>query len=447
MKLWRLERRRAWRSSRARIVAVAMFVVSVVSVALGVQLARQHEAAGARDVETFASRLRIDAPQKSAFAIAAYSDVLVARGVRDAALLTAGDLAALPDAAVLRLGDPPQPVPTLAERSPSALLLGTLDFVWVLALLLPLAAIALAYDAVSRDRERGTLAMLLGPARSAAPLLFARAAATTEVLLVGVLPGLVASVMVSPWAVPVVVAYVWLVAAAVVTTSAASERTATALAVALGAWLMFGVAIPLSGSALARSSYPDPDPRARLAGEQGAEDLFTRPSEGVVAAEVTKDPSLDPEQAQDGAFSQMRYDFLLMRERLRRKRGARSAEERVLHRRAELLEIASWMSPTSIVANALAGLAGTRPSERTSFTKDAEVYRTEVAALVRADILERRAALGEAGRFPSSNRLPTKSADAAQIASVLFAAAGIGLLLFGARRIARGGLAPTKEDA
>ncbi len=443
----RLTRRAQWRSSRARAVAAALFSASLASVVLGALLGAQHRAAGERDVASFAARLEAGAPEKNAFYLTAYEDVIVARGASADAVLAAGDLAALPDAAILRLSDPPTTIPSLAERSPSALLLGSLDFAWVLALLLPLGAIALAYDSVSRDRERGTLAMLLGPARSSGPLLFARTLAVAEVLLVGAFPGLLASFFVDVSAAVVIVAYTFLIAAIVVAISARAERSAVALATALGAWLTFGVAVPLSASAVVRASYPEPDPRARLAGEKGADAVFTRATEGIVATEVGRDPEMDPEQAEDGEFSQLRYDFLLMRERLRRKRGARYESDRVQTQRAETIELAAWLSPTSLVAGVLADVSGTRPLERRAFEKDASAYRGDVERFVRDDILARRSVLEDPERFPRLDRVPAKRRVTAWIAAALFLAGGIGAWFEATRRLNQGGFAPTKEDA
>ncbi len=444
--IYRHTRRAQWRSSRARLVAAALFVASTTSVALGAWLGAAHEDAGLRDAASFERRLEAGA-DKSAFAVSAYEDLIVARGAAPSAMLTANDLTTLPDAAILRLSDPPSMIPTLAERSPSALLLGRLDFAWVLALLLPLAAIALAYDTVSRDRERGTLAMLLGPARSSGPLLFARTAVVTEVLLVGVLPGLVASAFVDVVAPVVVATYAFVVAAVVVAVSARSERSAVALATSLGLWLTFGVAVPLSVSAVVRSSYPEPDPRARLAGEKGADAVFTRATDGIVAAGVERDPQLDPETAEDGETSQLRYDFLLMQERLRRKRGARFEGERVLAQRAEAIELAAWLSPTSLVAGVLADVSGTRPWERRAFAKDAAAYRGEVERFVREDILAGRRTLDDPSRFPRLARVPPTRRAPAVVAALLFLAGGIGVWFQATRRLDRGGFAPTKEDA
>lgn len=424
-----------------------MWIVSIVSVAVGVMIADGHRSAGHADRQAFERRLEKDAAEKSAFELAAWQDVIVSRQVDRTAALTAGDLATIPDAAILRLSSPPTLVPSLAERSPSALLLGTLDVAWVLALLLPLAAIALGYDSVSRDRERGTLAMLLVPARTSWPLLVARCFAVSAVLSVGVLPISIGAIFVGPTVVLLLLAYVWFVSAAVVTISAASERTATALAVSLACWLAFGVAVPLTTSATARVVYRAPDPRLQLAGEAAADAVFTRATDGIVEAEVEKDPEMNPETASDGATSQARYDFLLMREQLRRKRGARYASTKTLADRAELLEVGAWASPVSIVTNALASLGGTLPSERLRFADDSAAYRDSIEKFVRAEILDERSVLSNADRFPRAFRRPQHDIMPAITAIVLFLIGGAFLTVWGAGRLDRRSIAPTKEDA
>lgn len=447
-RLFMLELRNLSRSPRGRATFVLLALLSASSVFFGQKIRSQHEELGVRD--ELASRRKISAAETAsstvtAFDLAAWSDSFVARGTTGASSLVAADLQSLPDSAALRIFDPPVLVPSFAERSPAAILLGTLDLAWLLALLAPLAAIALGFDAIARDRERGTLAMLLAPAPSRTPLLTARAGAIAVILYLGTVPA--ALLAGSLPAVVLLAAYALFLAASVIAASALSQRAATSLTVLIAGWLVISVAIPLGTAAIVRTSYPLPHPRAKLDGEQAAADVFQKPSAATIDREAERDPALDPSKGTDGISVQNRYYLLLSRERLRVAKGARFAEDRVLRERAELAEIAGYLSPSTIVAAALSELAATGPTERIDFTLDAELYRTRMDNFVRERVLANETKIQRAEEWPRFSRPERASAHAVWIATAIFVLLAAMLFGFTAVRFESMELNPTREDA
>lgn len=447
-RLFKLELRNLSRSPRGRATFAILVLLSIASAILGRSIAAQHAMLGARDER--ATRDKLSAAETATatvttFDLAAFQDSFVARGTTPASSLAASDLAALPDSAALRIVEPPVPVPSLAERSPAAILLGTLDLAWLLALLVPLAAIALGFDVIARDREKGTLAMLLAPAPTRKHLFYARGAAIAVVLFAGTAPA--ALIGLSATALLLLGAYALFLAAIVIAVSALSLRVGTSLATLIAGWLIACVAIPLGTGAIVRSAYPLPDPRGKLDGEQAAADVFQKPSSAAIDREAEKDPQLDPSKGTDGISIQNRYYMLLAKERLRVAKGARNEEDRALRSRAELAEIALWLSPSTIAAASLSALAATGPRERLDFVKDAELHRAKVESFTRDRVLANEKKFAGADEWPKFVRLDRSQATTAIAASILFVLLAVLIAGAAAAKFERIELWPTKEDA
>ncbi len=463
MNLFKLELKRALRAPRGRLVLFALLIMTLLACAIGGGVAKQHRLAGAKDES--AARERVIASAKlpspySALYLSIWQDNFVARGLSSGAPLVAGELMSLPDAASVRLYEPPKMVPTLAERSPTAALLGTLDLGWILAFLLPLAAIALGFDSIAIDRERGTLAMLLIPARSAWTLVLTRALGLAAPLSLGLLPAMLIGAPIAariagvPFsflgllgAMGLVLCYIALLSCAVVTASALAPRSATALVLLFGGWLLLGVAVPLSAQAAARLLYPSPDPKATLAGQLAAAEVMAKPSDAVVASEQKRDPKMSPDLGEDAVTSQNRYDFFLVRKRYQRALGARYAQTLVQTRRAELIDLASWLSPTSLVSTALGALGGGGPKERLAFEAAAEDYRSALEAFVRERLLKNEAEFKAPQTWPKLARKQRSDPSRALYASALFLFFALVCLGVATLKLNLGALTPTKGDA
>jgi ABC-type transport system involved in multi-copper enzyme maturation permease subunit len=458
---------------------IALMLSALASTFLGGLLVSMHQRTGARDESAARERIGLAARTSSAsvvsaipgagtsstasvtaFDLAAWSDTFIARGATSPSGFVANDLAALPDSAAIRVYEPPSMVPSLAERSPAAIILGALDLAWILALVLPLAAIALGFDSVARDREKGTLAMLLAPARTGAPLVRARMLASATVLWLGIVPAaivggvaesIITGLAIAPGALValfvLLTGYIVFLAAAVTAVSALSDRSATALAVLIAGWLVFFVAVPLAMSAIVRAAYPMPDPRARLDGELAAQDVFQRPSAAILDEQAEKDRALDPSLGKDGISIQNRYYMLLSRERYHRAKAARYEEETALLHRVELAEISAWLSPATIISNAMAALADTTPHERIDFAKDGDRYRANLEAFVRDRVVANENRFQDAEAWPRFVRVLEPDRVPSLVAAALFFLLGAIAIVVAGAIFDRMELAPTREDA
>ncbi|MCB9649329.1 MAG: ABC transporter permease subunit [Deltaproteobacteria bacterium] len=457
--LLRLETRRLLRSPRGRAVSAALFVATAAAGLLGARLAAAHVAAGQADLEAararVEARMRGDAPL-SPVETALWEDTVVARGVAPLAALTAQDLAALPDAAAVRLTHPPTALAARAERSPAAALLGTFDVAWLLSLVLPLAVLGLGYDALARDRARGNLAALLAFAPSAWGLVTARVGAVTVAALVGLGPGLAVALAATgaldgPLAATDALLVLLLAAAAALAFSAAtvavsafSARPGTALVAGLVGWAVVALALPLGLAAFAQAAYPDPDPRPELDATQAAQSILTKDADRLVAEEARRRPELDPERAADGVQSVLRFERLRAAAHLRRVQGAGFERRRTQARRAELYRLVAYLSPTTWLSHGLAALADTDPEARQRFMAQAEAFQSQLALHVEAPLLDRGAA---PGGWPRLTTPPDADRTPALLGAALYAAlAGLATAL-AARRLDRGALTPAEEDA
>jgi ABC-2 type transport system permease protein len=457
-----LELRRLLRSPRGRAVAAALCLATSLAGLLGAWLAADHAAAGQADLQAAQARIAgrlTGEPPLTPVEVAAWEDTVVARGVSPLAALTAQDLAALPDAAAVRLTHPPAALATRAERSPAAALLGTFDVAWLLALVLPLAVLGLGYDAVARDRARGNLAALLAFAPSAAGLVTARIGAVAAVAAAGWAPGLAvalgaAATLEGPLGLAEVGLAVSLAAsatlafsAAVVAVSAASSRPGGALVAGLVGWAALALALPLGLAAFAQAAYPDPDPRPELDATQAAQSILTKEADRVVAEEARRRPELDPERARDGVESALYFERLRAAAHLRRVQGAGFERRRTQARRAELYRLVAYLSPTTWLSHGLAALADTDPEARGRFMAAAGALQEQLALHVEAPLLAHDTRPGDPAGWPRHTTAPGVDRTPALLGVALYLALAALATALAARRLGRGPLTPTTEDA
>lgn len=455
-----LEWRRLTRGARAQGLTLLLGVATLGAAGLGSALALGHTQAAATDLAAARERQAAMFAQGSALVeVAHWSDTAVARTIPPLAALSAGDLAALPDAATVRLGEAPQLVPARAERSPASALLGTFDVIWLLSLLMPLAVLGLAYDRVARDRSRGHLAMLLAFAPSPTGLLLARTGAVAGLIGLGVLPGLalgmVGAALSMQGSLPIVDGLCVLVlcgaailawSAVFIALSAHASRPAQALSMGLALWAAWTLVLPLALSALGQLAYPDPDPRAELEALEASRALATKDADRWVQQESLRSPELDPEKAVDGVESNLRFDLLLARAQLRRSRGAQHGSRRAVARRAELARLSAYLSPSTLVSHGLASLAGTDPEARTRFEAWTLDFQDRLDAAAAARLRDHHVKAGRPEDWPPRYAPPHADRAPALIGTgLLLALAGLCLGLARARLV-RGPLDPSPQQ-
>lgn len=288
-----------------------------------------------------------------------------------------------------------------AEDRADTLLAGEFSTAWILQVLMPLLVAVIAAGAVARERERGTLRLLLASGASAAAILRGKLAS------VGVITGLVAgSVLVlgflaslmaggaQPlhlllWA-SAYLLYLAIIACIAVAVSARARTTGQALLVLTGLWLFAIVLVPRAGASAVEVAAPTPAPD-RFWTEMG-EAQEERP---------------DPFGADAEAFGQ----------EMTRKYGVASVEDLPvdlgglqleeserqgnivfdrfygdLHalylRQRKLLRWSNLLSPLPALQNVSAALAGTDGLHQIAFQNQAEAHRRAMVTQLNTDLIE-----------------------------------------------------------
>lgn len=165
-----------------------------------------------------------------------------------------------------------------ADLSPLGALLGGLDLAGLVALVGALAALALGFDAVSGERERGTLALHFANPIGRGTFIFGKALGTLWALalvlgapLVLGLLALLALGAIAPTPENVVrvigflvasLAYLALWCLLSVAVSASVRRSATSFVLLAGLWLLLAIALPKVALAMANRTHPLPAPVA-----------------------------------------------------------------------------------------------------------------------------------------------------------------------------------------
>lgn len=292
------------------------------------------------------------------------------------------------------------------EDRVGALDLGEFSAAWVIQALATLLLMVLAAGVMARERERGTLRLMLATAPDARFVMRGKVAGLLTVASMIVAPLLiaaVAAVMLAPSAVTadtVVRVGLWclvhavLIAIAIligVTVSARSRTSAAALALALGLWV---VAVPLAprvAAGLAETLYPTPsgdrfwaaaqmDVHDGIDGSGTAEERSRALREGLLrqygVATVEELPisfrgaSLDANERFGNRVFERRWAML----------------EAIEDKQREVMRAASVVSPLLAVQNLSTALAGTDNLHQRDFTHQAETERQRVVNALNGDL-------------------------------------------------------------
>jgi ABC-2 type transport system permease protein len=196
----------------------------------------------------------------------------------------------------VRMGTTLDMVKNVEIENPVNLQTGPLDVAFVVIFLLPIFILAMTYDLLSSERERGTLAMILAHPVSLRELLASKIAARAAVILAVVAgSGFIALLAVGTqldsietwqrfagWLVATLSYSVFWFALAVLV-NVYGRSSATNGTVLAGAWLVLVVILPTLVSLVATTIYPAP---SRM-------DLIVAAREAQTAGEKSMDQSLD----------------------------------------------------------------------------------------------------------------------------------------------------------
>jgi ABC-2 type transport system permease protein len=293
------------------------------------------------------------------------------------------------------------------EDRAATLDLGEFSLAWVLQTLAPLLVFVLAAGLVARERERGTLRLMLASGARAEAIVRAKAGSLGRIMLALVAPLAVAgavAVFLAPTGFTADQAlrlallcgayglYLALFLAIGVAVSALAGRTDRALLVLAGVWL---VAVPLGprlGGTLADIIAPTPDARSFWAqmdadykdGLPGDPDSKTRAAQ-LKAATLAKYRAASVDDlpvSWDGISldASERYGYKVFDRRFAELQTAREAQR-------SAMRLAGLVSPLAAFQNVSAGLAGTDLAHHRHFADEAEAHRRKVVNQLNADLI------------------------------------------------------------
>lgn len=289
----------------------------------------------------------------------------------------------------VRMGTTLDMVKNVEIENPVNLQTGPLDVAFVVIFLLPIFILAMTYDLLSSEQERGTLAMILAHPVSLRELVASKIAARAAVLLAVVLGcGLLALFTVGTalgsaetwqrfggWvAATLLYGVFWFALAVLVNVYGRSSATnGTILA---GAWLVLVVIVPTLVSLVATTIYPAP---SRM-------DLIVAAREAQTEGEKAMDQSLNRFYSEHldtiPVGDQRAMDFLTLAQA-----NAASIEKALLplyeqfnaqiNRQEALVQRFQYVSPAIMMQLALNEVSGTSAGRYQDFLQQAFRFRTE----------------------------------------------------------------------
>jgi len=337
-------------------------------------------------------------------------------------------------------------------ENPAHLLAGRFDLAFVVVFVYPLLVIALAYNALALERERGTLRLLLAqPVRGRTVLLAkvaTRAGALTLAAVALVLGGaLLAGVDVAaPGAWPalalgalVTAAYglVWFALALVVN---AVGRTSSANALALvGLWIAVVVLVPSLLAAAVGAWAPAPSRVELVTAQRAASDAAQARAATALAAFMQDHPELAPAGRPVDAGNAGLRNLAVQEDIARAMAPVLARYEGALARQQAAAERWRFASPALVAHDALTVLAGTDAARYRRFGQAADDYVGDLRAFY-APMIARGAQFSAADvaripsfawqEAPSGTRLRRAAAAAAALLALagVIALAAVGLL-------------------
>lgn len=276
--------------------------------------------------------------------------------------------------------------PVYDFENPRGLGLGRFDLGFVLAYLLPIAAILLIGLLASFERDNGMLRLIAAQRVGPRVWLGARVAAIAAWLMPLVLLAMTASLVVAgvdliaAWpellaAAALVLAYLcfWLALGFVVASAWSSAAGAISLMVA--AWVALAIGLPLAGNALANAWEPAPSAVASVDAQRRASDAIAEHRDDIVAAAFRRQPDLAATIAKVGTIDYATRMTFLAPELERRLSPLHEARSQSRATREAASHLIGYLSPTLGMHAALSALAGTDAARHGRFEAQARRYQ------------------------------------------------------------------------
>lgn len=350
------------------------------------------------------------------------------------------------------------------EDQDSAFDLGAFSLAWVLQFLVPLVIFVLAAGLVAREREQGTLRLLLANGLAARRLVLSKIGSIARIGGLLALPILIAAVVAAVLAGPADLArlalwclayvlFLLIVAAVALAVSALARTSAQALLVLAGVWLVAFVLAPRAGSAVAGALAPVPSSDTFWAAVQEDKrqqpDVFGKDAERFAAEVMREHGASRPEDIPISLGGlQLEEDERVGNIVFDRHYG-RLADTYNEQRAA--LRWTTLISPLPALQNLSMTLAGTSMPDQLDFQRQAETHRRRMVTFLNTDMIRNAGAqdfdyIADENLWrqtPRFNYLPPtldqslRSAVADILILVAWLAAALALLFYAARRVSR----------
>jgi len=286
------------------------------------------------------------------------------------------------------------------EDAASAFDLGVFSAAWVLQILVPLLIGVIAAGAVARERERGTLRLLLAngaPVRRIVPGKLLALSGTVALLVVPVLlAAVIAALAAGPLAplrlllwVAAYAAFFGILSAIAVAVSVAARTVSQALLLLIGLWLLAALLLPRAGAGLAESLAPTPQ----------ADQFWA----AVGADRATLPKVFGPDAAAFGASMAEQYGVASVEDLPVFFGGLQLEEDERLNagvfehhfgrladhyrQQRQLLRISGLLTPVTSLQNVSMALAGTDMAHQLAFQDQAEAHRREMVGALNRDLI------------------------------------------------------------
>lgn len=264
---------------------------------------------------------------------------------------------------------------------------GTFDIAFVVIFLLPIFIIAITYDMLARENERGTLAMVLSHPVRTGTLIAGKVAARFGIILAVVLAfGLgsllaVGSRLDAPdtwlrfglWlGATLLYALFWFGLAAIV--NACGRRSSTNGIILAGLWLLLVIVVPTLVSIVATTAYPAPSRFDFITASRTAQTSSERQYMQALSEYYYDHAEYAPEVRTN--------DFLTvaMAKNEAVEKAVQPLHDRFrsqLERQEQMVGSFQYLSPAIMMQRLLNGVSGTGATRYADFTRQVEAFRTE----------------------------------------------------------------------
>lgn len=332
---------------------------------------------------------------------------------------------------------------------PLSMATGPFDVMFVLVVLWPLAIVAMTFDLVATDRERGTLRLLLAQPASVAAIVIGPALARGSLLLVAAVgpTWLAGSASSTPdgferqllWSMAIVAYGIFWVGLAVWVASL-GRSAATNAAWLSGAWLVLTLVVPGAISLAMAAWQPVPSGVAFADATRAATREALSDGSRVLGHFLEDHPSAAA-VGRDGLREYALLRAARDQEVLRRLEPILADYRRALATERRVAGLAQFLSPALLTGNALEQAAGTSRERAVHFLDQAEAFRREWQAFFEPRILD-RGALDAADaaavpRFRYDEEPWTAAAGRIAVPVVVLGVTGLALIAAGIGRARR----------